>query len=435
MRLTLTLQRDHGEPVDLAVTADATVTVGQLAQVLVARDPDRRVNLLAPTLELDRQPLNPQETVADSRLQSGASVRLAEAVPTQRGPAEQLRAQLVVVSGPAAGDGPFPLRAGVSTIGRDLGQTVRLRDARISRRHAKLRVGAYVEIEDLNSANGVEVNGERVERARLRSEDLVVLGDTTIRVVYGGAATPDPEGNGELFNRSPRLEARYAGEEFEAPDPPAPPARQPMSWTPLLAPLLLGPALYAVTGRAATLLFLLLSPLLMLGSLVERRHTARRDHREAVRRHREALQVLQEQLAVARGREEEARRAEHPAISQLVDAALTRAPLLWSARPDRPGFLEVRLGLGRAAARNKVVLPHRRAADAELWQELLDLRESAATVDDVPIVAELCTVGAVGVAAERASAVAAMRALIAQLACRHSPAELVLAAAVPAGTV
>jgi hypothetical protein len=58
-----------------------------------------------------------------------------------------------------------------------------LPDPNISRRHAELRQnrdGAW-EIVDLNSTNGIKVNGRRMPAARLRDGDRVTLGTTTFR--------------------------------------------------------------------------------------------------------------------------------------------------------------------------------------------------------------------------------------------------------------
>ena len=437
MRLTVTYVRPSGSPVDLSVTADASVTVGQLGRVLLERDPQVGRDVQTPTLMLPSGEVLPANlTVAASRVQSGAEVRVV-AAPTSDGgaSAQSARAQLLVLSGPAGQQEPIPLSSGVHTVGRDYGHAVRLVDPQVSRTHAQLVIGDSVEIVDLGSANGVFLGGQRVERTALRPDDVVVLGDTRIRVVHNGAASADPEGNGELFNRSPRLESRYLGGDFEAPEPPSPQRPAALQWTPFLAPLLLGPALYLVTGRLATLLFLALGPLLLVGGFLERRRTARRDYEQAVDVHRAALAALREELDDARREEQAARSAEHPATQELTQAARTRAPLLWSSRPDRPGFLELRLGAGQVPSRNRVVLPRRRSADVDVWQELLQLQSKAERVGDVPIVADLREAGSVGVAGARPEALTVMRALLAQLVCRHSPAELVVAAVVAADHV
>jgi hypothetical protein len=69
-------------------------------------------------------------------------------------------------------------------LGRSREADVRVPDVNVSRRHAELRQeGAGYWIVDLGSTNGVEVNGKRVDRARVRDGDRITLGST--EVVFG----------------------------------------------------------------------------------------------------------------------------------------------------------------------------------------------------------------------------------------------------------
>jgi hypothetical protein len=66
-------------------------------------------------------------------------------------------------------------------IGRSRDCDIQLSDANVSRRHAELRQeGASYWIVDLGSTNGMEVNGKRVKRAKLRDGDTITLGSTEI---------------------------------------------------------------------------------------------------------------------------------------------------------------------------------------------------------------------------------------------------------------
>jgi len=70
-----------------------------------------------------------------------------------------------------------------AVIGRSDEADCVLPDPNISRRHAELRLsgdGSW-EIVDLNSTNGIRVNGRRMSAARLRDGDQVTLGTTTFR--------------------------------------------------------------------------------------------------------------------------------------------------------------------------------------------------------------------------------------------------------------
>jgi hypothetical protein len=56
-------------------------------------------------------------------------------------------------------------------------------DDAVSRRHAEIAVRAGVcQIRDLDSCNGTLLNGRPVERARLRRGDVLVIGETELRV-------------------------------------------------------------------------------------------------------------------------------------------------------------------------------------------------------------------------------------------------------------
>ena len=66
-------------------------------------------------------------------------------------------------------------------IGRSKECDVQLVDPNVSRRHAELRQeGASYWIVDLDSTNGLEVNGRRLKRAKLESGDRVTIGETEV---------------------------------------------------------------------------------------------------------------------------------------------------------------------------------------------------------------------------------------------------------------
>ncbi|HZH03125.1 MAG TPA: FHA domain-containing protein [Myxococcaceae bacterium] len=72
-----------------------------------------------------------------------------------------------------------PFVRGEITIGRQEGNTVRLTERNVSRRHARLlRENGTVTIEDLGSYNGVRVNGTRLDGPiPVRDGDLIQIGD------------------------------------------------------------------------------------------------------------------------------------------------------------------------------------------------------------------------------------------------------------------
>ncbi len=85
-----------------------------------------------------------------------------------------------------------PLVRDEITIGRKEGNTIRLTERNVSRRHARLRRsnGAYL-IEDLESYNGIKVNGRRIEKTlELKPGDQVGIGDYLIALQDESADAP-----------------------------------------------------------------------------------------------------------------------------------------------------------------------------------------------------------------------------------------------------
>jgi pSer/pThr/pTyr-binding forkhead associated (FHA) protein len=77
-----------------------------------------------------------------------------------------------------------PLKGGELVVGRHPSCNLVFPGAKVSRRHARFSAAAGVSVEDLGSANGVFVNGARVEgKVRLAIGDRVVVGDVDIEIV------------------------------------------------------------------------------------------------------------------------------------------------------------------------------------------------------------------------------------------------------------
>lgn len=158
------------------------------------------------------------------------------------------------------------------TLGRARdGNTFRLDDRNVSRRHARLvRASGALFIEDLGSLNGTRVNGERISgRRRLREGDLVEIGDYDLALLPeedrpdappalrptpapGSAAPPSPGAT----PRAPGPEAPVPASAGATPPPASagapgpPPAPAPAPAAPAPASIAAAPA--ADTAPAAT---------------------------------------------------------------------------------------------------------------------------------------------------------------------------------------
>ena len=86
-----------------------------------------------------------------------------------------------MLSGPQTGRS-VTLGRGSHTIGRDPGCDVVLADPYLSKRHLRIDIGQTVEVVDLGSANGIEIDGELVSRARVPGTLVVLAGGTELLI-------------------------------------------------------------------------------------------------------------------------------------------------------------------------------------------------------------------------------------------------------------
>ena len=85
----------------------------------------------------------------------------------------------------------FHLQGIEATIGRDIGNVVRIESGYVSKRHAVVRLGPQgYSITDLNSSNGTFVNSQRVSLSLLKDGDRVELGSEVLVFANPVAGTP-----------------------------------------------------------------------------------------------------------------------------------------------------------------------------------------------------------------------------------------------------
>lgn len=437
MKLKLTLST-NGEDHDVLVSVDSGATVGSCAERLRVSHPSARPALptgASITLRLNSpggpdRVVNPALSMGDAGIRSGDIVSLAADTVSASGGRPAV-ATVYVVHGPDAGK-QFPLGAGTSFLGRDRGCEVRLSDPLVSKRHLRLNISNIVEFIDENSANGTLLEGDPVQRAVLRSHDVVQVGDTQFRVVLyqaqASAGATDTSSHVIEFNRSPRLDPQYEGVELVAPEPPQRPQAQRFPIIPALAPILMGAIMFAVTRNALSMLFVALSPVMVIGSYLETRIANKKQFEQASADFRSALRDLAVQLQYASELERAGRHREHPSTAEVWDAVHTLTPLTWTRRPRHRSFLQIRLGLATLPSRNSVKMPMSNATVPELWRELHAVTGQFSSIDRVPTVASLRDCGGLGVAGPVTASNPLAASVVAQLVGLHSPAELVVAA-------
>jgi len=98
-----------------------------------------------------------------------------------------------IVKGPSGVEKAYPMRAVSVTIGRSDQCDIAVKDSSMSGRHAEIsKINGEIRVKDMGSANGIWLNGERVDDVELFDGDVLRLGQTSIRIdVVGGRKRPD----------------------------------------------------------------------------------------------------------------------------------------------------------------------------------------------------------------------------------------------------
>lgn len=166
-------------PVELTIEGPVGAAGAALQQVLAARFGTGQVSVEGrgvSSLTLGQPPLVTGAVLVDAANMTARRSR-------QRTPEPPASLALAVHSGPGAGL-VIPLRRGTYLIGRNNAEIV-IPDADLSRAHARLVVTeTAITIEDLASANGTEVDGERQRNAVVTTSSTISCGNSTMSLVF-----------------------------------------------------------------------------------------------------------------------------------------------------------------------------------------------------------------------------------------------------------
>jgi S-DNA-T family DNA segregation ATPase FtsK/SpoIIIE len=425
----------HGRdrPEDVLISYESGATVADVAAALQSAGrpatPSGRVTLAVPAGS-HWKAVPPGTPMAGAGIVSGTSVTLQpydEGAPAGAGPG--VSALLTVLQGPDAGR-EFPLPAGESVVGRSSRSDVRLRDLLVSKRHAAVTVGDEIEIRDLNSSNGVEVDGVTVSHAVINEFTVVLLGDTEFRVSRRGGPQADAPAPVVTIIRPPVLEPAFGGLREELPAPPSREHRLAVPWLSILVPILLGGVLWFVSRQLLAVLFLALSPLFLIAGVLESWMAARRSFGKAAEAYRRSVRAMRDRALAAQQAERAARLVEHPSARDALRVAFDRGPQLWSRRPGHPRFLHLRLGLATRPSRSRWTPAPGGHGDATLAAEAAGVLGELAQIGDVPLAAALPEIDGLGVCGDGRYDV--VRGLLVQLLTWHAPGEVRLVALAPA---
>ncbi|GAA1755030.1 FtsK/SpoIIIE domain-containing protein [Luedemannella helvata] len=411
--------------VEVAVRAEPGATVGDLRRGLAGIGlPDAPLSVGAGRVLPDDAPL------AGAGLHHGVAVhtdgRAGWTLPPDRAAGWEIAVVGGLHGGRTATVGPGE-RAGV---GRSPRSRLRIPDHEVSREHAEVRVspdGAGAELVDRDSANGIRLGAWRLDApGDLTTGQVFAIGESVVAARRPGdepVGEVTADGATRLFNRPPRITPPDRLPELLVPVEPVRPRgfRFPLAAT--LAPALLCGALYLFLPAGGfggyLIVMMALSPLMAVANLVADRRSGRREYARAMADYGRAREAFDAELAAAAGAQEAADRAAHPDPSTVVGRTRPGrsrpAASLWQRRPADADFLTLRIGLVDRPAR-LILRPDAASAGG--------VDEPLPVLHDVPLTVSLPEAGVLGVAGPRSTVLAAGRALLAQAAILHSPAEL-----------
>ena len=246
----------------------------------------------------------------------------------------------------------------------------------------------------------------------------LTLGDVVLDLA---AVTPadaslslSPGGGTHDFNRPPRLMPEPRTTEFALPKLPTRPEKQGFPFLMLLAPVLMGAAMFAITKRPYTLLFIAMSPMMILANFSQGRRGMKRRFINATKEFEEKTAAIEQAAFEALVAERTARRRDVPDPAEVLLIATGPRARLWERRRTDPDWLVARIGTADVVSEVVLRDPQRETHQGPLsW-----------TAPDVPVTVRLEEVGVTGIAGAGDVPRATARWVIAQIAALHSAAEL-----------
>ena len=444
MRIALTALTPKG-PADVIVSGDDGATAGQVAEALQeafapkehlasvimhprAAAAGTRLPASGPVLWAGGQQLPPDQPVARA-LRDGAVVTTIERAAAATSLAEPGGvAELRVISGPDAGT-VHRLGPGATTIGSGPGCQVRLLTPGVPAHAATITVAWGLSEPSLEPAGApaqLVLDGRPVTGACSWPFGGVVRIATTVLQLMR-PETPDahlsPVDGGLAYHRPPRFRPDLKPVKIEVPAEPK--KGHGNGVTMLLSaavPMVMGGVMVYVTGQWLYSLFMLMMPVMVLGTWLSGSKQRGGSHHRKMRAYTRQMAEVEAKLDQARAADEKRRREDAMDPAQVLLTATGPRRRLWERQADDSDTLRMRIGLFDGPAMIQLVT----AKEAK--------PPAVPTAFCVPVSMRLTTTGVLGLAGPVDASRALARWLVAQAAVLHSPRDLsiVVLAADPA---
>ena len=373
-----------------------------------------------PALFVDGCPVSPRLALAESPIRQGCVVSVGDpsgCPPAEPGGIFEIR----VAGGPAAGR-VHGLSYGQADIGSGPLAHITIDDPKLPEFALRLSVDAGDEV-SVCPLRGAAV---LLDRRPVSGPVIWVPG---AQLAVGSSllelaryAPPDAalqrscDGAGADFNRPPRLLPPRRQTQFRLPAPPAKPDRRPLPILMAVLPVALGVGLWFMMRSPYLLMFVALSPAMLIGQYVSDKRHGRKSHAQRMAGYRDHKARIERDASEALEAERIQRRAGCPDPATVLMIASGPRRRLWERRRTDPDYLMLRVG---TADLPSAVMLEDPAKDEHA-------RQVYWTILDAPVTIPLRDRGVLGVAGPREAPRAIGRWLVAQAAALHSPNDLQL---------
>ncbi|WKU46453.1 FtsK/SpoIIIE domain-containing protein [Streptomyces sp. VNUA116] len=440
MRVLVTAVREGAEPQDVMVDVDDAATVADVAEALAATrgpGPGSGAGVVvplpgpfgkhaparsAPALWADGVRCDPQAPAAGI-LRDGMRITVDDAVgPFLRTGEPVGSLELRVAGGPGAGR-VIRLGAGALTVGAAPTCGLAVPDPQLPPLAFRVTVDVAGNATVVPPDGMLTVLGDKAVAGGQPWPPGAVLKVGDSLFVLDRTGEPDahlaPTGEGGLaYNRPPRLSPLRPRPRIAVPSEPSRAERARLHLIASLVPLLFGLVMYFVTKQVYTLLFCLMSPLMMLGQWLSDLREGRKKHRKSMKQYKKEKAAYEAELAALCTEDQHHRRNACPDPAEILLFATGPRRRLWERRNTDPDAMQLRLGVADLPA-DIEILP----AQGGLYAEE---PPAPPVLPDVPATLPYAELGVVGIAGDRARTTATARWLAVQAAALHSPRDLSL---------
>jgi S-DNA-T family DNA segregation ATPase FtsK/SpoIIIE len=296
--------------------------------------------------------------IEDSGLHEGAILDASHdgPRPPARG-APEAGFELAVLAGLDAGRA-YPLPAGRVMVGRSPDAAITLAHATVSARHCVLELGGdgHGTVTDEGSTSGTYVDGRPIaagEPVPIGPGAIIEVG--AIALAIRPVRTDDRPrldlrrqvgpGGTVPHNRPPRHPRAPSPETIEVPREPSEPAKAHFSLASTVGPLVMAVVMIGVTGNPQYALFMLLTPIIAVGTYAESRRRNTKGGQKSQAEYETEVRTLETRVQEASEMERARLRDRCPDPAEVVRRAALPSVRLWERRQFHEHFLALYAGL------------------------------------------------------------------------------------------